>query len=161
GGHLVGANLQAHLNALEKQMRDAAADLDFETAAHLRDEIKRLKAVELAAMDDPMARQEAASVEGARGSGKTPAQTQESARGGGNPASPLAGEDSSPQEAKPIGGANLVRGDEPRVSLSSRSKTGRPEGKGSYFAKPHLDEMGADGAVPTGRSLFRKNTLDE
>ncbi|MFC3164970.1 hypothetical protein [Ciceribacter thiooxidans] len=50
---------------------------------------------------------------------------------------------------------------EPRVSLSSRSKSGRPEGKGSYFAKPHLDEMGADGAVPAGRSLFRKNTLDE
>ncbi|MBC7313366.1 MAG: excinuclease ABC subunit UvrB, partial [Rhizobium sp.] len=55
GGHLVGANLQTHLNALEKQMRDAAADLDFEKAARLRDEIKRLKAVELAAMDDPMA----------------------------------------------------------------------------------------------------------
>ncbi|WP_147178210.1 excinuclease ABC subunit UvrB [Ciceribacter naphthalenivorans] len=70
GGHLVGANLQAHLNALEKQMRDAAADLDFEAAARLRDEIKRLKAVELAAMDDPMARQEAKALEGARGNGK-------------------------------------------------------------------------------------------
>ncbi len=47
-----------HLNALEKQMRDAAADLDFEKAARLRDEIKRLKAVELAAMDDPLARED-------------------------------------------------------------------------------------------------------
>ncbi|MBB4007887.1 excinuclease ABC subunit UvrB [Allorhizobium taibaishanense] len=53
GGHLVGNNLQAHLSALEKQMRDAAADLDFETAARLRDEIKRLKEVELASMGDP------------------------------------------------------------------------------------------------------------
>lgn len=52
-GHLVGNNLQAHLSALEKQMRDAATDLDFETAARLRDEIKRLKEVELASMGDP------------------------------------------------------------------------------------------------------------
>nr|WP_295979258.1 excinuclease ABC subunit UvrB [uncultured Agrobacterium sp.] len=64
GGHLVGNNLQAHLNALEKSMRDAAADLDFEKAARLRDEIKRLKAAELATMDDPMAKEEARTVEG-------------------------------------------------------------------------------------------------
>ncbi len=66
GGHLVGNNLQAHLNALEKQMRDAAADLDFEKAARLRDEIKRLKAAELAVLDDPMAREEARSQEGGK-----------------------------------------------------------------------------------------------
>jgi len=52
-GHLVGNNLQAHLAALEKQMREAATDLDFETAARLRDEIKRLREVELASMGDP------------------------------------------------------------------------------------------------------------
>ena len=55
-GALMGNNLQAHIEALEKQMRDAAADLDFEAAARLRDEIKRLKATELEMMDDPMAR---------------------------------------------------------------------------------------------------------
>src|SRR5690606_25258283 len=38
--NLVGNNLQAHLEHLEKAMRDAAADLDFEQAARLRDEIK-------------------------------------------------------------------------------------------------------------------------
>ncbi|KRB60293.1 excinuclease ABC subunit B [Rhizobium sp. Root708] len=71
GGNLVGGNLQTHLNALEKQMRDAAADLDFEKAARLRDEIKRLKAAELAVMDDPMAREEARAQEGSgRKSGK-------------------------------------------------------------------------------------------
>ncbi|MFZ1682329.1 MAG: excinuclease ABC subunit UvrB [Rhizobiaceae bacterium] len=53
-GALVGANLAAHLEHLEKSMREAAADLDFETAARLRDEIKRLKAAELAVMDDPL-----------------------------------------------------------------------------------------------------------
>ena len=55
-GALVGANLATHLEHLEKAMREAAADLDFEAAARLRDEIKRLKAAELAVMDDPLAR---------------------------------------------------------------------------------------------------------
>nr|WP_026317526.1 excinuclease ABC subunit UvrB [Ahrensia kielensis] len=53
---LVGNNLAAHLKALEIEMRDAAADLDFEKAARLRDEIKRLRETELAVMDDPLAR---------------------------------------------------------------------------------------------------------
>ena len=41
---------------LETRMRAAAADLDFEEAARLRDEIKRLRATELAVTDDPTAK---------------------------------------------------------------------------------------------------------
>ncbi len=56
---LVGANLAAHLQGLRDQMLKAAENLEFEEAARLRDEIKRLEAVELAIADDPLARQAA------------------------------------------------------------------------------------------------------
>ncbi|NKX43288.1 excinuclease ABC subunit UvrB [Roseicyclus persicicus] len=56
---MVGANLAAHLDGLRTQMRKAAENLEFEEAARLRDEIKRLEAVELAVADDPLARQSA------------------------------------------------------------------------------------------------------
>jgi excinuclease ABC subunit B len=40
-------------------MREAAANLEFEEAARLRDEVKRLQATELAIGNDPLARQQA------------------------------------------------------------------------------------------------------
>jgi excinuclease ABC subunit B len=54
-----GANLEAHLDGLRGEMRKAAENLEFEEAARLRDEIKRLEAVDLAIADDPLARQTA------------------------------------------------------------------------------------------------------
>jgi excinuclease ABC subunit B len=45
--HFVGKDLRASIAELERQMRAAAADLEFETAARLRDEIKRLEALDL------------------------------------------------------------------------------------------------------------------
>jgi len=56
---LHGANLEAHLDGLRAEMRKAAENLEFEEAARLRDEVKRLEAVDLAIADDPLARQSA------------------------------------------------------------------------------------------------------
>ncbi|WP_183897671.1 excinuclease ABC subunit UvrB [Rhizobium skierniewicense] len=134
GGHMVGNNLQAHLNALEKSMRDAAADLDFEKAARLRDEIKRLKAAELAAMDDPIAKEEAKSLEG---SSRGKPGKKGSASANRESISPLEGE------------------------MSGRTEGGEPNppASKSLFAKPSLDDMGP--GTDTAKPLFRKNSLDE
>ena len=73
---LAGGNLQAHLEHLRKEMRKAAENLEFEEAARMRDEVKRLEAVELAVADDPMARQyavQAASEAAVKGNGRSTA----------------------------------------------------------------------------------------
>ncbi|WP_318012249.1 excinuclease ABC subunit UvrB [Mesorhizobium sp. CA10] len=136
-GAMIGNNLKTHLEALDKQMRDAAANLDFEKAARVRDEIKRLREMELAISDDPLARE----VES-----QSPASGREKGKHNKGVAKHRTVEE---QE-------RFRKLDEARAAEEA-AKAARP----NLFRKPHLDEMGADGAVPVKKPLFAKPSIDD
>ena len=135
-GALVGNNLRAHLDALEKEMRDAAADLDFERAAHLRDEIKRLQETELLVADDPLARDV-----GVENTKAKRAQTAKRGKAGGRAS------DSAAKNQEALKGA-AQKGTEK-----------------SLFKKPELDEMTVGRtekpATPEGWSPPRKTWMED
>ncbi len=56
-GSNVGGNLKKHLKALDKKMREAASNLEFEEAAKIRDEIRKLESTELEITLNPKIRQ--------------------------------------------------------------------------------------------------------
>ena len=56
-GSNVGGNLKKHLKALNKKMKEAASNLEFEEAAKVRDEIRKLETTELEITLNPKIRQ--------------------------------------------------------------------------------------------------------
>jgi len=141
-GNMVGNNLKAHLEYLQKKMRDAATDLNFEEAARMRDEIKRLTELELAVSDDPLARD-------------VEAQSPSSGREKGKHNKGVAKHRTAEEQER-------FRQMDAARAAEAAAKAARP----NLFKKPDLDEMGTSGdhTVPAGavpRSLFKKQSASE
>ncbi len=56
-GSNIGGNLKKHLKALDKKMKESASNLEFEEAAKIRDEIRKLESTELEITLNPKIKQ--------------------------------------------------------------------------------------------------------
>jgi len=132
-------------------MREAAADLNFEEAARLRDEVKRLRATELAVVDDPTAKQrtvqnKAGAYAGVKKYGESANLPQGSSKRGGNNTPRVGASSPSPRAAASSPSPRPSRGEGRGEGRSTGSASGASAS--SKVHKPHLDEMHGPESLP-------------